>query len=89
MLDRLHRMLYCYHDNLHTDEHSHTVHHGNAHSMHSRLTQNNAFRRLADDTLPTLALSAEAILSLGTPPLTSPTVNQGLADPPIATHLAN
>jgi hypothetical protein len=38
---------------------------------------------------PTLAHSAEAILSLGAPPSTLPTVNQGLADPLIATHLAN
>jgi hypothetical protein len=38
---------------------------------------------------PTLAHSAEAILSLGAPPSTLPTVNQGLANPPIATHLAN
>jgi hypothetical protein len=38
---------------------------------------------------PTLAHSAKAILSLGAPPSTSPTVNQGPADPPIATHLAN
>jgi hypothetical protein len=37
-------------------------------------------------TPPTLAHSAKAILSLGTPPLTSPTVNQGPADPPIATN---
>jgi hypothetical protein len=38
---------------------------------------------------PTLAHSAKAILSLGTPPSTLPTVNQGPADPPIATHLTN
>jgi hypothetical protein len=30
------------------DEHGRAVHHGNVHSTHSRLTQNNAFRRLAD-----------------------------------------
>jgi hypothetical protein len=69
------------------DEHGCAVHHGNAHSMHSRLTQNNAFCQSADNTLPTLALSTEAILLLGTPPSTSPTVSQGPADPPIATHL--
>jgi hypothetical protein len=71
------------------DKHGRAVHHGNVHSTHSRLTQNNAFRQSADDTLPTLAHSAEAILSLGAPPSTLPTVNQGLADPPITTHLAN
>jgi hypothetical protein len=38
---------------------------------------------------PTLTLSAEAILSLGAPPLTLLTVNQGPANPLIATHLAN
>jgi hypothetical protein len=38
---------------------------------------------------PTLAHSAEAILSLGAPPSTSPTVNQGPANPLIATHLTN
>jgi hypothetical protein len=39
--------------------------------------------------LLTLTLSAKATLLLSTPPLTSPTVNQGPADLPIITHLTN
>jgi hypothetical protein len=76
-----------FHDVLYGDEHGCAVHHRNAHSMHSRLTQNNAFCRSANNTSPTLALSAEAILSLGAPPLTLLNANQGPADPPITTHL--
>jgi hypothetical protein len=40
-------------------------------------------------TRPKLAHSAEAILSLGGPPSTLPTVNQGPANPQITTHSAN
>jgi hypothetical protein len=35
---------------------------------------------------PTLALSTKAILSLGAPPSTLPTINQGPADLLIANH---